>query len=109
MESARDEPALITNAPPSLAEDQRKRMRNYAVQMGIRVVAFAVLVPLWAHIPAWLGFTLAAAATVLPGFAVVGANAGRERTPVSTALGYHPPQLAARPSSESTELGEDDE
>lgn len=101
---------LITSAPPSLSDDQHKRMRNYGIQMGIRVAAFAVLVPLWAHIPVWLGFTLAAAATVLPGFAVVGANAGRERTPTSSALGLQPQQLTARaPFPHPTESGEDDE
>ena len=65
----------ITDAGTSLSEDQRSRTIRYVVAMSIRSVCFigAVLSP-----PPWR-WVLIGAAIVLPYFAVVMANAGRER------------------------------
>jgi hypothetical protein len=65
----------ITDAGTSLSEEQRSRTIRYAVAMSIRTVCFigAVLAP-----SPWR-WVLVAGAIVLPYFAVVMANAGRER------------------------------
>jgi len=65
----------ITDAGTSLSDEQRSRSIRYAIAMGIRTVCFvgAVLAPSpWR----WI---LIAGAILLPYFAVVMANAGRER------------------------------
>lgn len=72
----------ITNAPVALHDDQRVRMRNYVVSMVLRI-GFIVLVVL-THGPWRVGFAVAAA--VIPYFAVVVANGGRERTSQATTL-----------------------
>lgn len=87
----------VTSAPAPLGADQSRRARRYLVQMGIRVVCFLLAVALWRHVPVWVGVTLLAGAVVLPSVAVLGANAGRERSGAggamldSPALGAGPP------------------
>ncbi|MBO3085897.1 DUF3099 domain-containing protein [Cellulomonas sp. zg-ZUI188] len=56
-----------------------RRQKRYLVQMGIRVVCFAVAVVSWGRIPMWASLLLIVAAVVLPYSAVLFANAGRER------------------------------
>lgn len=74
----RGEPApevfTITDAQRPLSVEQGGRTRRYLVSMGIRTacVVAAIFVPGW---PRWV---LLAGAVVLPYFAVVVANAGRE-------------------------------
>lgn len=65
----------ITQAPVALSEEQSGRTRRYLISMGIRTacVIAAIFVPGW---PRWV---FLAGAVVLPYFAVVIANAGRER------------------------------
>ncbi len=86
----------ITAAPSPLAEDQSRRERRYLVQMGIRVVAFLLVVLLWHRIPAWISWLLVTTAVVMPYVAVLLANAGRERRETSTVL-IDPRALGARP------------
>jgi Flp pilus assembly protein TadB len=69
----------ITTAPEALADDLARRQKRYLVQMGIRVVCFAVAVISWGRIPMWASLVLLVAAVVLPYSAVLFANAGRER------------------------------
>lgn len=76
----------ITVAPSPLAEDQSRRERRYLMQMGIRVVAFLLVVVLWHRIPAWISWLLVTTAVVMPYIAVLLANAGRERRETSTVL-----------------------
>ncbi|WP_029287611.1 DUF3099 domain-containing protein [Cellulomonas sp. HZM] len=77
----RDEPdvARITSAPEPLAEDVARRQKRYLVQMGIRIVCFALSVLTWNHVPRWASIVLIVGAVVLPYVAVIFANAGRER------------------------------
>ena len=75
-----DKPVVsITNAPEPLADDIARRQFRYLVQMGVRVVCFIIAVLTWGHIPVWASIVFIIAAVVLPYFAVIGANAGRER------------------------------
>jgi Flp pilus assembly protein TadB len=69
----------ITNAPEPLADDIARRQVRYLIQMGIRVVCFILAVVTWHHLPVWVSIIFIIAAVVLPYFAVIGANAGRER------------------------------
>jgi hypothetical protein len=66
------EPVLITEAEPSLAEQQAARKRRYAMTMGIRIV-FIVLAAAFYQI-VWLMLIFAILGTVLPWFAVIMAN-----------------------------------
>jgi hypothetical protein len=68
----------ITTAVGPLADDITRRTHRYLIQMGIRVVCFALAVLLWHRVPMWVSFVLIAAAAVLPYIAVILANAGRE-------------------------------
>lgn len=62
-----------------LVDDQQRRMRRYLIQMTIRVVCFIVAFVAWTVYPnPYLMIGLVGAAAVLPYFAVVGVNAGRE-------------------------------
>lgn len=76
-----DEPEIprITSAPEPLAEDVSRRQKRYLIQMGIRVLCFAIAVITWSHIPMWISLFFIVGAVVLPYVAVILANAGRER------------------------------
>jgi hypothetical protein len=69
----------ITDAPKPLSQDIRSRESKYLMAMGIRIVAFLLIVLLPIAWPWKLG--LAALALVLPYVAVVYANGGREPQP----------------------------
>ena len=66
----------ITDAPKPLSQDIRSRESKYLMAMGIRVVAFLLIVILPIAWPWKIG--LAVLALVLPYIAVVYANGGRE-------------------------------
>ena len=69
----------ITDAPKPLSQDIRSRESKYLMAMGIRIIAFLLIVILPIAWPWKLG--LAALALVLPYVAVVYANGGREPEP----------------------------
>ncbi|WP_037607241.1 DUF3099 domain-containing protein [Streptacidiphilus rugosus] len=82
----------ITGARSSLTEDVRGRQRRYMISMAVRTVCVILAVVLWqesriAAIIALVG------GTVIPYFAVLFANAGREGAPTmpETFVGYQPP------------------
>lgn len=79
----RPEPEVqsITSVPESLDDDQARRAKVYLIQMGIRLVCFVAAILCLTMGPAWLGWTLAVGAVVLPYTAVVFVNAGPNRTP----------------------------
>lgn len=60
----------VTNIPDSPDVERSKRMKKYALAMGIRTVCVALLVVL----EGWLMWVAAVAAIFLPYFAVVLAN-----------------------------------
>lgn len=71
-----DEPEVftVTSARTPLSADQASRNRRYLISMGIRVTCF-VLCIVFTGWPRWAFFI---GALILPWFAVVIANAGRE-------------------------------
>lgn len=68
----------VTSARASHSEDVARRMRSYAISMGIRTLCVLGLVVVFPHWSAWL---FVPGAVVLPYVAVLLANAGRERSP----------------------------
>jgi hypothetical protein len=79
LHRARREPAqLVTDARRSRSEDIAYRERRYLVMMAIRIVCFGLAVLLFVRHAGWLSAIPAVAAIVIPYFAVVFANGGRE-------------------------------
>lgn len=90
----------ITTARKSVADDQAARVRGYVISMSVRIVCF-ILAFVSSGPVRW---TFVVAAVVIPYFAVVFANSGRERaieTP-STLISAHP-QLPPAPRQGSDE------
>ncbi|WP_298866984.1 DUF3099 domain-containing protein [Microbacterium sp.] len=80
MRHTRNAPS-VTSLPESPTDEAKRRVRHYAITMGIRTVCFvlmAVVDPI--H---WWTFVFAAGAILLPYIAVVDANAGADSTPVN--------------------------
>jgi hypothetical protein len=72
----------ITNAPVSLVDDQRARVRHYVISMSLRIVFFLLAVVT----SGYLRWAFALSAVFIPYFAVVVANGGRERVRQATTL-----------------------
>ena len=70
----------ITGARSSLTEDVRGRQRRYVISMLIRTLCVLLAVALW-DVQRWPAFTALAGGVLLPYFAVLVANAGREQPP----------------------------
>ncbi len=70
----------ITGARSSLTEDVRGRQRRYVASMLLRTVCVLLAVVLW-DVQRWLALAALAGGVLLPYFAVLLANAGRERAP----------------------------
>ncbi|MBB4926005.1 DUF3099 domain-containing protein [Kitasatospora kifunensis] len=75
-----DQVFRITGARTSLTEDVRGRQRRYVISMLIRTVCVLLAVVLW-NVQRYVAFGALGCAVLLPYFAVVIANAGRERAP----------------------------
>jgi hypothetical protein len=69
---------LVTQARRPLSEDIAYRQRRYLIMMGIRVVCFVVAVVVFVNHGGWLTAIPAVGAIVIPYFAVIFANGGRE-------------------------------
>ncbi|BDZ38113.1 DUF3099 domain-containing protein [Microbacterium suwonense] len=80
MKHTRNAPS-VTSLPLSPQDEAKRRVRHYAVTMGIRTVCF-ILMALVQPI-GWWTFVFAAGAIFLPYIAVVAANAGSDSTPVA--------------------------
>jgi hypothetical protein len=72
------DPQLVTDAKRPLSEDIAFRERRYLVMMGIRVLCFLVTILLFVAHAGWFAAIPAAGAILIPYFAVVFANGGRE-------------------------------
>jgi hypothetical protein len=95
MASREPEVFAITQAQPSLSNEQQGRTRRYLISMGIRTacVIGAIFIPGW---PRWV---LIAGAVVLPYLAVVIANGGRDRVESAPVLGVQRELPTAPPRS----------
>jgi hypothetical protein len=70
--------ALVTDAKRPMSEDIAFRERRYLIMMGIRVLCFGITILLFVAHAGWFSAIPAAGAIVIPYFAVVFANGGRE-------------------------------
>jgi hypothetical protein len=73
-----DDVALVTDARRPLSEDIAFRERRYLLMMAIRVVCFLVSIFLFTRHAGWVSAIPAVGSIVIPYFAVVFANGGRE-------------------------------
>jgi hypothetical protein len=91
---------VITEARRPLSEDIAYRERRYLIMMGIRLVCFVIAVLLFVNGAGWLTAIPAVGAIVIPYFAVVFANGGREPGGRGTLRPYEPnlPERAAPPA-----------
>jgi hypothetical protein len=69
---------LVTQAHRPMSEDISYRQHRYLIMMGIRGVCFAIAIILYVENMRWLILVPAVGAILIPYFAVVFANAGRE-------------------------------
>jgi hypothetical protein len=100
---AKGEPVYtITGAQRALSEEQSGRTQRYLISMSVRTACFIAAI----FVPGWPRWVLIAGALVLPYFAVVVANAGRENDEPGEAhvAGYDPRAL---PSSGTAVEGGD--
>jgi hypothetical protein len=107
----RDQAHLVTEARPGLTQDIRYRERRYLIMMGIRTVCFITAVLMFVNHLGWLTAIPVVGALVIPYFAVIFANGGREPTatrgfrqyePNSPAI-YKPPTRAGSPPAPPSE------
>jgi Protein of unknown function (DUF3099) len=98
--ATQQEVALVTDAKRPMSEDIAFRERRYLMMMGIRVACFLVAIVLFVAHAGWFAGIPAVGAIVIPYFAVVFANGGRE--PSSTkGLRHYRPNLPDRYSGPS--------
>ena len=96
---------LVTQAQRSLSDDITFRQRRYLLMMGIRALCFVIAVVIFVNHLGWLTVIPALGAIVIPYFAVVFANGGREPSNTRGFMEYQPNVPATRdpvgPSSEN--------
>ncbi len=81
---------LVTEAARSRSEDIAYRERRYLIMMAFRVGCFILTVLLFAAGAGWLAAIPAVGALVIPYFAVVFANGGREPNSTRGFRAYEP-------------------
>ena len=75
-----EQPQLVTEARRGLSEDISYRQRRYLIMMGIRTVCFLAAILMFVNHLGWLTAIPVAGALIIPYFAVIFANGGREPT-----------------------------
>jgi hypothetical protein len=75
-----DQAHLVTEARPGLSQDIAYREKRYLIMMGIRTVCFITAVLMFVNHLGWLTAIPVVGALVIPYFAVIFANGGREPT-----------------------------
>ena len=88
--SRRGSAYLVTEARRSRTEDIAYRERRYLIMMGFRVACFVVTIVLFAAGAGWVAAIPAVGAIVIPYFAVVFANGGREPSSTRGFRAYEP-------------------
>jgi Protein of unknown function (DUF3099) len=94
---------MVTQARRSLSDDIAYRQRRYLLMMGVRAVCFAIAVIMFINHLGWLTAIPAVGAIVIPYFAVVFANGGREPDNTRGFMEYQPnlPTTREQPRSAS--------
>src|SRR5579863_6863554 len=85
-----DAAQLVTEARRPRSEDIAYRERRYLIMMGFRVACFGLTIVLFAAGAGWFAAIPAVGAIVMPYFAVVFANGGREPTSTRGFRAYEP-------------------
>jgi Protein of unknown function (DUF3099) len=85
---------VVTEARKPLSQDIAYRERRYLIMMGIRLVCFVAAVVLFVNGGGWLTAIPAVGAIIIPYFAVVFANGGRE--PAGGRMRVYRPNLPQR-------------
>jgi Protein of unknown function (DUF3099) len=88
--SRRDRAHLVTEARLSRSADIAYRERRYLIMMGIRLVCFVIAVVLFINGAGWLTAIPAVGAIIIPYFAVIFANGGREPNSARRFQAYEP-------------------
>ena len=97
---------LVTQAQRSRSDDINFRQRRYLLMMGIRAVCFVIAVVMFVNHLGWLVVIPAVGAIVIPYFAVVFANGGREPNNTRGFMEYRPNLPVTRdPAGPSSENG----
>jgi len=86
----RDRAHLVTEAQRPLSEDIAYRQRRYLIMMAIRCVCFAAAVALFVYVPGFFWAIPVVGAIIIPYFAVIFANGGREPTSTAGFRAYEP-------------------
>jgi Protein of unknown function (DUF3099) len=86
----------VTQARRSLSDDISFRQRRYLLMMGIRAVCFVIAVVMFVNHLGWLVVIPAVGAILIPYFAVVFANGGREPSNTRGFMEYQPNLPAKR-------------
>ena len=76
--SRRDQAYVVTEARTGHSEDVAYRERRYLIMMGIRTVCFVTALLLFVNHLGWLTAIPLVGALIIPYFAVIFANGGRE-------------------------------
>jgi hypothetical protein len=84
-----------------MSEDIKYRQNRYLLMMAIRAVCFGVAVLMFINHLGWLALVPAAGAILIPYFAVVFANGGREPDNVRGFMEYRSNLPARREPSDS--------
>jgi hypothetical protein len=88
--SHRDQPYVVTEARTGHTADIAYRQHRYLVMMGIRTVCFVAALLLFVNHLGWLTAIPLVGALVIPYFAVIFANGGREPTTTRGFRQYQP-------------------
>jgi Protein of unknown function (DUF3099) len=96
---------LVTQARRPMSEDIRYRQNRYLLMMGIRLVCFIAALLMFVNHLGWLAAIPAVGAIVIPYFAVVFANGGREPDNVRGFMEYRMNLPVRREPSEGSEEG----
>ena len=104
----RDAAQLVTEARKPRSEDIAYRERRYLIMMAFRVGCFVLTIALFAAGAGWLAAIPAVGALVIPYFAVVFANGGREPTSTRGFRAYEPnlPQRYSPPGGDGPSPGQ---
>ena len=86
----RDTAHLVTEARRPRSEDIAYRERRYLIMMAFRVACFGLAIALFAAGAGWFAAIPGVGALVIPYFAVVFANGGREPTSTRGFRAYEP-------------------
>jgi Protein of unknown function (DUF3099) len=99
---SREQAHVVTEARRSLSDDISYRQRRYLIMMGVRTVCFITAVLLFVNHLGWVTAIPLVGAIVIPYFAVIFANGGREPTINRGFRPYEPnlPEMYRPPDSD---------